>query len=137
MFERLGIRARLIFASILLTLVAGLAIDRFTSAEIESSMTGHLRSDLVARLRLVEDAIVGAGRGSDVDWSGVARRLGAETGARLTLISPAGQVVGDSEAAASGSEDVAAQPEIRAAREQGEGLSIRESPTRHVRTLYV
>ncbi len=142
MLERLGIRARLVFASALLTLLAGLVLERLTSQELEVAMMTRVRSDLALRISLVEDAVAvaGAQNAPNADWSNIAHSVAARAGARVTLIAASGEVVGDSEVPAGelhNLENHAGRVEIAQALEHGEGSAIRESVSLHVRMIYV
>lgn len=141
MLTRLGVRTKLILASVVLMLVAGIVIERFGTRELEALMLERVRADLNAELGLIEGAVITAGESVErpVPWDAVADRLGSLAGMRVTLIDPAGKVVGDSSVAADdldAIENHAAREEIAWAREHGSGTSIRPSTTVGERLLY-
>ena len=70
----------------------------------------------------------------------LARRAGATTGHRVTLIDSAGKVIGDSqfeEPALSGLENHAGRPEVVQARAEGIGMALRQSASAGDEELYV
>jgi signal transduction histidine kinase len=71
-----------------------------------------------------------------MDQEGV-RALAAAAGARLTVVSPTGAVLLDSEADPSQMENHGSRPEIQAALQGRIGTSVRQSPTIGVKFLYV
>jgi two-component system phosphate regulon sensor histidine kinase PhoR len=142
LFARLGIGARLALASVLLLLAAGFFIERLSSAELEAAMLERVRGDLAAELGLLEDEALRAGAAGARDraaWDAEADRLGARSGARITLIAPDGTVVGDSDVALGelgALENHAAREEVARARETGQGTAVRASPTLGPRMIY-
>jgi len=69
--------------------------------------------------------------------NGAARRIGRETGLRVTFIARGGVVVGDSEHALRSMENHASRPEVRQALARGRGRAIRYSHTLRTKMLYV
>ena len=100
--------------------------------------TRYLRRDAIVAKGFVERAL---GEGAfPAQADPLADRLGRELGLRVTLITPDGTVVGDSEVDADGLaavENHAGRPEVRDAIRTGLGRSIRESATVHRALLYL
>ncbi len=140
MIERLGIRARLVLASFLLTLIAGVVVERLTSAELEAAMIARVHRDLVVDLNLLEATEAEAAAHGAPRWDELARGFAARADVRVTLIDAAGRVIGDSgvspEQVAS-LENHAKREEVLEANERGEGSAIRPSPTLGTRMIYV
>jgi two-component system phosphate regulon sensor histidine kinase PhoR len=146
MIGRLGIRAKLIVASVVLMLVAGLAIERLGSRALEALMIERTMDQLAAELGLVEDAVTVRAESSPPGtlvsprgWDELSDRVGQRAGTRVTLIAPDGAVLGDSEV---GADDLARAPnhggreEIRAAMDDGTGRAVRWSSTVGERMIY-
>ncbi len=73
----------------------------------------------------------------DTEIDALAKRLGQETGVRVTIIDRTGVVLGDSEHDPLTMENHGQRPEVRAALESGSGESQRQSATVGYDTLYV
>ena len=95
------------------------------------------RADLEARARLVEPEILSALSGSPEELNNLCRRLGHDSGTRITVILPSGKVVGDSDEFPSRMDNHADRPEIRAAFEGRTGSRIRYSHTLRKEMVYV
>ncbi|HEY4119037.1 MAG TPA: ATP-binding protein [Byssovorax sp.] len=135
--QRLGLRARLVLASVMLTLVAGLVVERLTSRELEGAMLTRMRLELQQKITLLEDDL---SRGDPALASAVTRRFAEHAGARVTLVDEAGRVLADSgvpDAQLASLENHAAREEIAEARAKGLGTAIRTSPTLGTRMIYV
>jgi two-component system phosphate regulon sensor histidine kinase PhoR len=126
--------AKLILAILGVLLVALLAADLLTTRVAERSYYFSLTDDLAARLRLM--ALLIDERRFPLDKGGFASAARA-AGGRLTLVSPRGEVLLDSEANPSEMENHAARPEIQQAMGGRVGSSIRQSPTLGMAFLYV
>ncbi len=139
---RLGIGARLALASVILLLAAGLVVERLSSAELEAALIDRVRADLAAELGIIEDDALraqDAGASDAATWDAVADRLGARTGARITLIADDGRVIGDSDVALAdlgALENHARREEVARALEVGQATAIRASPTLGRRMIY-
>jgi two-component system phosphate regulon sensor histidine kinase PhoR len=72
----------------------------------------------------------------DADLQALCRRLAETTLIRLTVISPDGVVRCDSEAVPANMENHLQRPEVQAALAEGQGYSVRRSPTTGERFLY-
>jgi two-component system phosphate regulon sensor histidine kinase PhoR len=142
LLARLGLGARLVLASVVLLLAAGFVVERLSSAELEAALLERVRADLAAELGVIEDDALRAAptaQGDLTTWDAVADRLGARTGARITLIAPDGRVIGDSEVPLEGLgalENHAEREEVARALVAGQGTAIRSSPTLRQRMIY-
>jgi two-component system phosphate regulon sensor histidine kinase PhoR len=142
MIGRLGIRAQLVLASVVMMLVAGFVIERMGTQALESLMIEQTTDHLAAEIRLCEDAVhrrcANAGCSSEV-LDAISDDLGDLASARVTLVDPNGVVLGDSQIA---SADIATTPnhamrtEIVAAMSVGTGHSARYSETLGHRMIY-
>ncbi|MDI1434748.1 HAMP domain-containing sensor histidine kinase [Polyangium sorediatum] len=143
MIGRLGIRAKLIVASVVLMLLAGLAIERFGSRSLEALMIERTMVQLTGELRLCEDIVrrrcehAPCAEGDALDV--LSDQLGALSGGRVTLIAPGGAVLGDSELTHDEvlrTENHAAREEIASALATGTGSAFRYSGTLGQRMIY-
>ena len=143
MIGRLGIRAKLIAASVVLMLLAGFAIERFGSRSLEALMIERTMVQLTGELRLCEDIVR---RRCEVSvcadaatLDALSDELGALSGGRVTLIAPGGAVLGDSELSLdeiTRTENHASREEITAALAHGTGSAFRYSGTLGQRMIY-
>ncbi|HVK70725.1 MAG TPA: ATP-binding protein [Polyangium sp.] len=143
MIGRLGIRAKLILASVVLMLLAGLAIERFGSRSLEALMIERTMVQLTGELRLCEDIVrrrceaSPCAEGDALD--ALSDELGTLAGGRITLIAPGGAVLGDSELTHDEvlrTENHAAREEITSALATGTGSALRYSGTLGQRMIY-
>lgn len=92
--------------------------------------------DLEARARLCSGLVLESLEKEDgVD--AVCKKLGKDTGTRITVILPDGRVVGDTETDPTGMDNHKHRPEIRAAASGEVGRSMRPSPTLKEELMYV
>ncbi|WP_272427213.1 HAMP domain-containing sensor histidine kinase [Polyangium jinanense] len=143
MIGRLGIRAKLIIASVVLMLAAGFAIERFGTRSLETLMIERTMVQLTGELRLCEDIVrrrceaAPCAEGATID--ALADELGALSGGRVTLIVPGGAVLGDSELTPgeiSRTENHASREEVASALATGTGSAFRYSGTLGQRMIY-
>lgn len=143
-----GIAGRLAtsFAALLVLAMLGLALASLLL--VRAQTIELLAEQLAIQARLVSllapeaagppsgpEAAWGAPAAADPD--GLAKRVGRELGARLTLIAPDGRVLGDSDADPAEMENHAGRPEVAAAFATGSGRSVRHSATVGQDFLYV
>ncbi len=104
---------------------------------VRNSQSDNLRSTLESEARITAEASLPyfTGRGSDAD--ALAKRLGKQIGARITIIAPDGTVTGDSDENPAIMENHAARPEVGAALSSGFGESVRFSTTLGKTMMYV
>lgn len=130
----LGIRAKLLAGSLGLILLTIGAARLYLSHVIERDRLDQLQDGLSVRLALIEQtALLRRDALGDIRaMDALADELGRRSHARVTLLSPAGEVWGDSEVPPDAIKLLAwhgDRPEIRAAMEQGRGGSTRPSAT--------
>jgi two-component system, OmpR family, phosphate regulon sensor histidine kinase PhoR len=126
---------RLLLQSLAIVTVMVVSVVVIIDEQIHSSITAQATHDLAGEARLL------AGQWKPgVDPDVLANEAGIATGHRVTLIDPAGQVVGDSEfdgAALQGLANHAERPEVVAAGRNGVGSVRRMSPSTGESQLYV
>jgi two-component system, OmpR family, phosphate regulon sensor histidine kinase PhoR len=145
----LGIRAKLFLASLGLILCTVALADGYFARAVERERVGAIQAELFVRLALIERSALDAGMGASGGAAGsswnherldaLADELGRRSGARVTLISPTGEVVGDSEVDEPQLDRIERhddRPEVRAALATGRGASVRDSATLGRRMMY-
>ena len=133
----MGIRTRLFAVSLALVAAALGGAQLFLAPRLDALLTDRIRDDLVVRLQLCEQAVASRGSG---DWSALANELGTRAAARVTLMDPAGNVLGDSEVPAdrlASLDNHGSRPEVLGALAHGRGDSVRYSVTLRERMMYV
>lgn len=143
MIARLGIRAKLILASVVLMLLAGFVIERIGSRELEALMVERTMDHISGELRFAEDNVrrvcAEAGCKDVASVDKLADTLGELAGGRVTLIAPGGEVLGDSDLSL---EEVKRAPnhgtreEVVEAIATGSGRSMRYSETVKQNLIY-
>jgi two-component system, OmpR family, phosphate regulon sensor histidine kinase PhoR len=136
---KLDIRAKLFAVSLGLIVVSMIASELYLRPAIEANLTDRMRSDLLARLSLVELAAGGVHDMSPASWDGLADALGVRAQGRVTFIAADGRVLGDSEVALSdlpALENHRARPEVARALAGETGSSMRWSATVRDRLMY-
>lgn len=133
------IRARIAIPYVILILAATAALTIYSSNIARDSYLADLEDQLSAEARLVAESVstlLSEGTSADrIDT--IVKRLGQLLEARVTVISPDGVVVGDSEEDPAGMENHRERPEVRAALAGNPGSSIRYSRTLSYRMMYV
>jgi len=99
----------------------------------------HLESQLINEAKLVADisapSFIDPAKNENLDP--IAKRIGNEIGARITLISNNGTVLGDTDQDPVSMENHAARPEVVATLATGVGQATRYSATLHQNMMYV
>lgn len=132
----LSVRGKVFLVSLLLALAFLLGSGLYLEGQIRGWATARAEAELLAHARVAHVALVQGG----ADLDAIADRLGEASGARVTVIGREGQVLGDSEIAASELTKIgghADRPEVRDAAEKGEGRSSRYSETLGTDMIYV
>lgn len=140
---RMGLRTKLIVASLALILLSFLSAYAWLSRSLERLLTDRVREDLVVRLMMVEH--LASETALELDdlsgWDRLADQWGRLAEARVSVIRRDGQLIGDSEvdlAALMDAENHAERPEvIEALLSHKTGRDVRVSATLHSRMLYV
>jgi two-component system phosphate regulon sensor histidine kinase PhoR len=138
---RLGMRARLFAASLLLASVVGLASGLYLERALRSWLEARIESELMFLTRTCRQLVETApGASSLHEMDRLADRLGRSSGARVTIIAGDGTVLGDSGltlAQVREIENHGGRPEVLAAIKTGRGSSRRYSTTLRTSELYV
>ena len=135
------LRTRLFLAAFGIAVVSLLIAAALGSTSVQRQLLDRIESELVAQTRLVAELV--ALQASNLPVSQLdtqADSLGAQLGARVTLVAPDGRVVADSAEDGPGLralDNHGQRPEIEAATRDGVGLSRRFSTTTRQELLYV
>lgn len=125
-----------------------LALGVYLSAYLRGQQLAALEAQLDRQARLVADAAQppllareagspGSAAGGPESLDRLAKRLGSEIGARITLIAADGTVLGDSDHDPATMENYGTRPEVMQALRSGSGQSQRHSATLDRDLLYV
>ena len=125
-----------------------LALGVYLSAYLRGQQLAALEAQLDRQARLVADAAQppllareagspGSAAGGPESLDGLAKRLGSEIGARITLIAADGTVLGDSDHDPATMDNHGTRPEVVQALRSGSGQSQRHSATLDRDLLYV
>lgn len=127
------LRTRLFLAAFGVAVVSLLLAGALVSRTLQRQLLERVESELVAQARLVGELVSRRGSAPTMaELDQEADALGEQLGTRVTLISPDGRVVGDSEedeARLAAMENHGGRPEIEAARRSGVGVIRRFSTT--------
>lgn len=125
---------KLIFAVLLMMVVALTTIDFLASHTAEDAYISGLKRELEEKARMLASmprSYLDSMTPESTD------AVAKAAGGRFTLIGPDGGVLLDSEADPKRMENHGARPEVKVALQGGTGVSIRESPTIGINFLYV
>jgi len=133
-----SIRWRIALPYVLLIVVTMLALGFYLSSLIRQNYINDLESKLASEARVVGDVLLpelqGGGTQSNLDSQ--ARHWAEVLNARVTLISPTGKVLGESQQDSSTMPNHSNRPEVIAALANTTGSSIRYSETLGMDMLY-
>lgn len=120
---------RFIFSAFLVVLLSALAaMTVLTSKTVEHLYAQRIQAGLLAQAGLARLLLPDAGGPPDTAAAAeLCARVRAETGARVTLVLPSGQVLADTHRPPADLENHAGRPEVRGALEDGAGVSRRRS----------
>lgn len=135
MFRSIRWRTATVFVVLILVCIGGLSA--YLSHFFKESYLDNLRTQLTSQARLVADIAGPYFPRSDVSVDDLAKRLGKEVNARITVIERSGVVLGDSAENPATMENHSNRPEVIAALSQGAGSSIRYSATLGYEMMYV
>jgi two-component system phosphate regulon sensor histidine kinase PhoR len=140
----LKVRTKLFLMSLGLIAVALLASDLFLSPRLDHLLVERVRTDLLVRDRLMETQVSALARSANTapheTWEHLAKALGHQSSARVTLIASTGLVLGESDLddpAVSQMQNHSDRPEVIQALAGEEGTSLRYSATLQQRMMYV
>jgi two-component system phosphate regulon sensor histidine kinase PhoR len=125
-------RIFLLYAVILIVAVA--AVELYVTNAVREHYVVNLKDALIAQASLIEDEISFT---TPPPLDEVCRRLKRKTGARVTVITADGTVLGDSDTDSTTMDNHAHRPEIQQAGLNGTGSSVRFSDTLKYDFLYV
>lgn len=137
---RVSFRSKLMLSYLLLLILMSLAIYLHLNRSLQESIIGSLRDNLASQARITALMAERELHTPKTD----APRLAAETGrsltARVTIIAPDGEVIGDSQVGSDRLGDLEnhlGRPEVQEALKTGRGTAIRYSATLRTDMLYV
>ncbi len=131
-----SIRWRIAFPFILLLVAIMVALGIYVSNFIKKTYIQTLEEQLLIQARMVGEVVKDDWPiAADLDTQ--AREWSKVTGARVTLISPDGVVVGESEDNRLEMDNHSSRPEVKSAMQAGSGSSVRFSHTTGYDTLYL
>lgn len=136
----LGVRAKLFAVSIGLILAVVLASGIYLEGQLRGLLEHRIEAELLDDARAARVLVEAVGADSIGELDPLAERLGSETGTRVTVISPSGRLLGDTDLASSevaAAESHARRPEVLSALDRGRGTSRRYSTTVSTELLYV
>jgi two-component system phosphate regulon sensor histidine kinase PhoR len=134
-----SIQWRITISLVLLVLVIMGALGAYLAISTRNSQLDSLRSQLESEARITAEVSLPDFLNPDETESldALAKKLGGEIEARVTIIALDGTVLGDSEEDPSTMENHAGRPEVIAALSTGRGESTRYSTTLGQRMMYV
>ncbi len=136
MFTRLQWRIAASYVGLIALVLLALGI--YLTGFLRSQQLSSLESQLDRQARLVaNDAQHVLTTGGPAQLDPLAKQLGRDSGARITLIAPDGTVLGDSDHDPATMDNHATRPEVAQALRQGAGESRRYSVTLEEDLLYV
>jgi len=127
--------ARIALSYLVLAALALPVLWYFLSGTIEGFFTDRIAENLRAEANIIADGLPALSGGEKID--DLARKYKGVTGARVTVISADGKVLGDSDEDSSRMENHLGRPEVRSAINAGWGRATRYSHTIKIDMLYV
>jgi two-component system phosphate regulon sensor histidine kinase PhoR len=136
MFSSIRWRIAIIFAVVILIAIAGLSF--YLAQVFKDNYISQLEAQLTDQSLLVADSSAADIAGYDSEsLNEMAKRLGAQIEARITIIDVDGVVLGDSEEDPAVMENHSDRPEVISALSTGKGSSTRYSNTLKMDMMYV
>jgi two-component system, OmpR family, phosphate regulon sensor histidine kinase PhoR len=132
-----SIQWRIALPFILLIVVCMGVTGACLAVSVRDSRLDDLRAQLVQEARLTAAAAVPPILGFGETPDALAKRLGREIATRITIITPEGVVLGDTDRAPADMENHASRPEVQAALAAGLGEATRYSLTEGMEMMYV
>ncbi len=114
------------------------SISLLVSIELKSFLSKKIQSDIEIRAKLVRELsadLISERKNAEID--NLCKKLGSQINARVTIISPSGEVLGDSAQEPLLEDNHANRPEVIQALNSNEGNSVRYSHTLKTDMLYV
>lgn len=120
-----------------ITLIVLLTTGIYASVLAAAALKSQILSDLESRASLTAAFLSSHLTDSDTnEIQNICKRLGLETGVRVTVVAPDGKVIGDSTSDPSLMDNHLDRPEVQAALQNGSGSSQRFSHTLQSQLLY-
>jgi len=135
---RISFRSKLMLSYLLILLIMGGSVFFYLNRTLESSIVSTLTENLLSQTRLAS-LMLSRNSASQHDLQALAVELGEAVTARVTIISPDGTVVGDSEVSEheiKALENHISRPEVQGALKTGTGTAVRYSATLRHEMLY-
>lgn len=134
-----SIQWRITIWFVLLVIVSMAILGAYLTSSVRNNQLDNLRTQLENEARITAEAsLAGLTSQEDVaDIDSLAKKLGAQIDARITIISLDGTVLGDSDEDPVTMENHAGRPEIIDALDSGIGESTRYSTTLETQMMYV
>ncbi|MEO0248467.1 MAG: ATP-binding protein [candidate division WOR-3 bacterium] len=132
-----SIQWRITVPFILLIVVSMGILGVYLASFARNSQLENLRSHLEKEAKITAEAALPTFLSQGSDFDTLAKKLGKEIDARITIIALDGKVLGDSHEDPSVMENHAARPEVKAALTAGLGESTRYSTTVNQEMMYV
>ena len=132
-----SIQWRIAVPFILLIVISMSGLGFYLTNFARDSQLDNLRSLLEKEARITSEASLPAFLGQSGDLDALAKKLGGEIDARITIIAMDGRVLGDSDEDPSTMENHATRPEVKKALASGLGESTRYSTTLNEEMMYV
>ena len=122
---------------LLVALVPLLIMAWYATRSLDAFYHDHLREDLQDRAALVAELLAARGQAGAPEVDALCKRIGKDIGSRITIITPRGFVLGDSDEDPAKMEDHSNRPEIITAMQGRTGDSQRYSDTLRGEMVYV
>ncbi len=136
MFRSIRWRTAIVFVVLILACIGGLSV--YLSHFFRESYLDNLKTQLTNQARLIEHTSLSYFDGGQTEeLDALAKSLGEQIDARVTIIARDGVVLGDSDESPATMENHADRPEIIEALSEGTGSSIRHSATLGYDMMYV
>ena len=137
MFQSIQWRITIWF--VLLVIIIMAVVGAYLTSSVRNNQLDNLRTHLENEARITaEGSLPGfAGQERENDLDALAKKLGSQIDARITIIAIDGTVLGDSDEVPAVMENHADRPEIRDALTSGFGESTRYSTTLGTQMMYV
>ena len=134
-----SIQWRITIWFVLLVIVSMAALGAYLTNSVRTSELNNLRSELENEAMITAEASLPSfsEQNETVNLDVLAKKLGSQIGARVTIIARDGTVLGDSHEDPSTMENHATRPEVRDALASGLGESTRYSTTLGEKMMYV
>jgi len=138
---KIGLRGRLVAASVFLLAVVGLTSGKWLEARLDAALEDRIESDLIRFSQVAVHHMTAAPTPAGIERiDPIVDALSEIMEVRVTFIAPNGRVLGDSELSISqvaAVDNHADRPEVIAAQAHGQGISRRFSHTIERELMYV